>query len=194
MAPILPTGARGRALALAITVLAAALLWLGAAVPLRDWYDARQQRLDALLAKADRMHALAAALPALRRRAAARVTAPEQAGLVAGATDALAAASLQSALEAMAQQAGTSLGSTETLPASPAPGGMRAIRVRASVRAPWPAFLALLRRIDESPVRMVADDLHLHALLPPPHDGDLAVEASFAVTAFRNAAGHGAGR
>lgn len=183
----LPTGVRGQALAAALTVLALAALWLGMAVPLQGWFAARQERLEEMQARTQRMESLVASLPALRRRAEAAAAEPARTGLVEGATDALAAAALQAALEAMAQRAGTSLASTETLAAAPA-GGVRAIGVRATVRAPWPQFVALLRQIEEAPTRMVVDDLHLQSVLPVPRNDDVPMEASFAVTAFRAAA------
>ena len=65
----LPDGRRGQALALAMTVCAALLVWLGIVGPAQDWFADREERLSHQHAYARRAAALVATLPALRHEA-----------------------------------------------------------------------------------------------------------------------------
>ncbi len=179
----LPEGRAGQGLALLLTLAAAALLWFGVVAPGRQWYAARAERLAELTVTGQHMAALAAVLPDLRRRAAAAPPADE-AWLLHDTSDALAAATLQARLEALAATAGANVASTETLPAAAA-GTLRAVAVRATVSAPFPALIGLLRGMEDGTPAMVVDDLRLRPLQPIAAGADVRLEASFAVTAFR---------
>src|ERR1700731_1141846 len=109
MALGLPTGTRGKALALAMTLLAVAAIWLGIVAPILGWYDDRAELLRRETAMARRMMSLVATLPGLRLEAsrvngAAPVDggdadADMRAALLTGASDPLAAAALQQRVE-----------------------------------------------------------------------------------------------
>ncbi len=178
----LPEGARGRALALGCTVLAAALVWLGVAAPLVDWYMARADLLEQRRAIAARMATLAATRPALER-ALATPTVHASRALADSATDALASAALQQLVADMAARAKVDIGSVETLAGEPA-GAYRRIRLHLSVHAALPPLVHLLTAIEQSDLSMLIDDLEIH---PPDGRGDVAaiLDARFTVIAFR---------
>lgn len=191
MATSLPEGPRGRALALGMTVIAAIILWLGALAPIWDWYDDRADTLRRQIALGWRMAALIDTLPALRKAVEeSRGEATPSSAVLAGATDALAAAALQQKLDAMAIAAGLRIGSAEILPAQPA-GEFRSIAVRITVTAPWRAMVALLRAMAESDVPLVTDDLQVRAQPGNNRDPDLLVDVGFTVTGYRFAKADG---
>ncbi len=178
----LPTGRRGQMLALALTLLAALILWRGIAGPLVDLYAARAEALTARMAMAAHMQAIAAQLPALRR-AAAGTAAP---ALLDGATDALAAARLQELVGGLAGAAGLTPTSLETLP-SEQRGAFRRVGIRISLAAPWPRLVGLLGAIERVHPRMLLDDLELRGVPARSHEESVPVSASFAIYAFREA-------
>lgn len=183
----LPTGRRGQALALGMSLLAAAAAWSGIAAPLLDGFQDRADRLRRQQALVQRMEALAATLPALREQAARAVAAGRQSGaMLPGASDPLAAAALQQALDEQAAAAGVRIASEEILP-SQASGAFRAIAVRVSATAPYRSLVALLLALARAEIPMIADDLALRGPPPNARDPALPVTASFTVTAYRPA-------
>jgi len=183
----LPTGPRGRLLALAITLLALALLWFGAVSPLLDWYAGREEALRDRAAYAARLEALATTLPALQRQAAQAATAGKTEVLVlAGADDAIAGAALQGQVESMAHDAGATLASVETLPVEQV-GRYRRIGVGISVNAPWAVLVRLIRAVEQATPPMFVDNLQIESdtngqMADPP------LQASLSVLAFRTGA------
>jgi general secretion pathway protein M len=181
----LPDGPRGRALAAGVTLAGVALLWPALAAPLLDWHAGRQETLQRQAMLMARMEDLAAALPALRREAAAARAAPGRAAAaLEGGSDAVAAAALEQSLDELAAGTGLRIGSAETLPAEPA-GAWQAITIRVTVTASWPPLVRLLEAIAAAPTAMVVDNLQLR---PPPRssrDPDWPIDAGFNVTAWR---------
>lgn len=180
----LPTGRRGQALAVAMTLTVLATLWLGVAAPLAGWYAENGQALAERQALAAHMQAVAALLPVLRRTAATPSRAA--ATLLPGGSDALAAAALQEAVNRLAGGAGVGLTSLETLPAV-ARGGLRRVGLRVALTAPWPQLVALLLAIHRAEPRMLLDDVELRGLPARSHTESVSVDAGFAVYAFRPA-------
>lgn len=189
----LPTGRAGQALAIGLTLVAAFLLWQAIAVPLIDWYAARAETVGRERAVAARMEALAASLPVLRREAArVRAAGPPASTLLAGGSDAIAAASLQGRIQDMASSAGTALSSTEALPARQQ-GAYRRISLRISFNATLPVLVQLLQSLDGSTPRMLVDDLQLHTspiIVAQNKGGSPPLDTTMTVIGFR--AGHGA--
>lgn len=182
MTATLPTGRRGQVLALAITVTAAASLWLGVAAPLADWYAARAQAFTEQAVLAAHMQAIAAMLPALRRAAPA---APRGAGaFLTGRSDALAAAELQARVNRLAAGVGVTPTSLETLPAV-SRGGHRRVGLRVALTAPWPKLVDLLLAMRAARPRMLLDDVEFRGLPAQSRTGSPPVDAGFAVYAFR---------
>ncbi len=182
----LPTGRRGRLLALGLTFTVLGALWVGVAAPLIEWHALRSEQVQARRALARRMAEIAETLPELRdqaRLAAASGRASGEATLD-GASDAIAAAALQGRLQEMAARAGAPLTSAEALPGEAA-GAWRRVGVRVSVNAPWPAVVRLLQAVGTASPRMLVDDLQLRA---PPlllRTGTRPMDAGFTVFAFR---------
>lgn len=196
MALALPTGPRGQALALGIAVCALAAVWVGVVTPVWSWYDDRSDLLRRQTAMARRMALLVAGLPALQEEAARVTGAPATVGggpdanapiaLLAGATDPLAAASLQQRIEVFATQTGVHVGSEEILPGR-TDGDLRAISVRLTMTAPYRSLVALMLTLARSDMPMVVDELLLRGPPSRPDDVDLPVDTSLTATAWRAA-------
>lgn len=188
----LPTGRAGRTLAAGLTVLALTLLWLGVVAPALAWYAERGERLAGRTALAARMQALADNLPALQQQAA-RLTASGPAGqaLLGGATDAIAGATLQEAVQDIATRAGVTVSSAEVLPAEPI-GRYRRIGLKVTLSAPWPLTTALLAAIAQSVPQMMVADLTMQRSVGVSAAESRPVQAAFTVFAMQ--AGPGAGQ
>jgi general secretion pathway protein M len=179
----LPTGRDGRILAGLLALLAVAAVWLGVVMPVLDWYDGRAAALLQLRQKAARETALIAALPALKKAAAAASQTPSRAVLT-GSTDAIAGAALQEQVQAMASAASAQLTSIETLPAEQE-GAYRRIGVRVELNAQLPVVVALLKSIEEAEPSMLVDDVHLTGTPVMAQNAQLPLDSSFTVYAFR---------
>lgn len=197
MALALPTGARGGALALAMTVVAAAAIWVGVVNPIWTWYDERAEQLRRETALAHRMASLVEALPALRQQVAllngtgdttpTGTAATDRAdALLPGATDPLAAAALQQRIEELAAGAGARVGSEEILPVQAA-GDLRAISVRVTLNAPYHSLAAFLLALAQSDTPMVVDELMMRGPAVKADDDDPPVDTNLTVTSYRTA-------
>jgi general secretion pathway protein M len=181
----LPEGPAGQALAVALALLAALLLWFGLMTPLFGWYASQSDALAAAQLEAAHLQALRDSLPALRRQIAA--DAARQAGadiLLAGDSDAIAGANLQASLNNLAADAGTSLDSAEMVAAQQT-GALRRIGVAVSLSATWPVLVAYLAAIEAASPRMIVDDLSVSADSTPDNSQDVTLQASFTVSAVR---------
>jgi general secretion pathway protein M len=178
----LPDGLRGRVLAIVLTVTVLAALWFGVAQPLIDWHAEQAEALDSRRALAGRMASLVETLPAMRQEAAAARPAPV--ALLEGATDAIAGAAMQGAVQALARTAGASLASIETLPAEPR-GAWRRIGLRVSLTASWPVLVELMRAIEQGSPGMLIDELQLRGPPVLARSPGAPVQASFTILAFR---------
>jgi len=185
----LPEGRAGQALAIAVTIIVAAAIWLGVVMPLLGWYAGQSDALTTAQLEAAHLQALQASLPELRRRIAETAIQSSAAEvLLQGGSDAIAGANLQAALNTLATQAGASLDSTESVPAE-ASGGLRRIGVAVSLTATWPTLVAFLTAIDLASPRMIVSDLTVSADSEPDSRQDVSLQASFTVAAFRAGAG-----
>ena len=188
----LPHGPAGRLLASGISVALLLVLAFGVIAPGWDWYRERVELRDQREAFARRMTALVAGLPGQRAAFAERNRGAPPA-LLAGATDAIAAATLLSQVQEIARQSQAGIGSIETLPSEAVPGttgagALRRVGVRVSVDARWDALIALLATCAAATPRMVLDDLRVAAVAAP--GGEPArFDATFNVIALRAAAG-----
>jgi hypothetical protein len=187
MAMTLPEGPRGRAMALGVTAVLLAAAWLAVAQPLLDAYADRSDVLERRGALASRMADLAGSLPELQRAAEAQTSdaAPTSATLE-GASDSLAAASLQGLVEGMANTAGAHVTSTEALPAEQV-GGYRRIALRLTVDASWPVLVRMLQAVERAAPRMFVDELQIHAQPAAEKLREPPLDISFLVLAFRAA-------
>lgn len=181
----LPTGRRGRALAVASGVLVLLLLWFGIASPILGWYSERGEALAQRDMLARRMAHLASHLPALEHEAAGlRAGGPAPDALLPGQSDAVAAAALQELVHALASHAGTVLLSVEILPAEQI-GQFRRIGLRLSLQADLPHFVGLIRLLDQARPRILVSDLEVqrHQFFVPATPADL--DTKFTAYALR---------
>jgi hypothetical protein len=192
----LPTGARGRALALAVTVLGVAAVWAGVVSPLWDWYDDRSELLRRQHAMVRRTTSLVETLPALQREASRlNATATTEGGgpdadipavLLPGTSDPLAAAFLQQRIEELAAKAGVRVGSEEILPGQ-AERDLRAISVRLTMTGPFRSVVALLLALAQNETPMVVDELLMRGAPGKADADDPPVDANLTVTSYRPA-------
>jgi general secretion pathway protein M len=188
----LPDGVRGRILALGLLAVLLALLWTAVISPLFDWYAARAETIAERRGILAHATGLAETLPALRQAAGRVGAGPPKTALLDGKSDAIAAAGLQGMVQDMAATAGISLASAETLPGEPC-GSYRRIGVRIAFVADWPVFVVLLQAIETNRIRLLVDDLQLHAVAQVGPNGPIAasprIDTSLIVLGFRTAPG-----
>ncbi len=183
----LPTGAKGRTLALGITALLAALLWLGIVAPLIDLYQEREESLAQMSTRLARMTRLARELPVLKAKANALAAQPEPvAQTMSAPSDAVGAASLQNIVQDLAGKAGASLTSIEIIPAEPA-GEYRKLGLRLSTTVSWSVLIAMFNAIETSTPPILLDDLQIHGSALASEGEAQMLDASFVVYAFRSA-------
>jgi len=189
MALTLPEGPRGRALALALTALVLAALWLGVGQPLVQAYANGADELERRSLLASRMAGVAGSLADMQHELAARRTAdrmPANATLE-GKSDALAGAKLQSLVESMSNSAGGHLSSIDVLPAQQV-GAYRRIALKLTVDAHWTVLMRLLQAIERASPSMFIDDLQIRAGPTAAKAGEPPLYITFTVQAFRAAA------
>jgi general secretion pathway protein M len=179
----LPTGQRGRLLALGITFAVLIILWFGAVSPLLDLYADRTLELEQRRNIAAHMENLAAQLPDLTQRAASK-TGPAPTLVLQGSSDAVAGATLQNMVQDMATAKGANLVSVESLPAETA-GAYRRIGLKLSMNAPWPVLVALLQSVEQATPPMLVDDLQIHGSPIAILNRAAGLEAGFTIYSFR---------
>lgn len=182
----LPSGPRGRVLAVGLTLAVLGLVWLGAMAPLLAWrMDLADTRVRSEILD-QRMAAVAATRPSLQAAdARAAVEAPAGQALIEGATDAVAAALVQEQVQDMARKAGVVIGSAEALPAEPV-GRYRRIGLRVAVTGGLPVLTQFLQAIGHATPRLLVDDLQMQRS-PVVFGGEKPLQASFVVFGLRNA-------
>jgi general secretion pathway protein M len=186
-ASALPTGLRGRLLALALAFLAIAAVYLLIAAPLLNLYAQREARLEQEGMLVPHLEAAAAALPTLRARLAALRTAARTSKVTLdGASDAIASANLEGRIEGLAGKAGVTIGSTESLPVATM-GGYRRIGLRLVLSGPYENLINLLAAIEAAAPPLIVDDLQIHGVLQRPGMPQRGVlDAALDVYGFRS--------
>jgi len=105
---------------------------------------------------------------------------------LAGASDALAAATLQSRLEELAATAGVAIASTESLPAETA-GDYRRIGLRMAISGGYDGIVRLLSAIDAATPPLAVDSLQIHGNARVASSRETAqLDAAYIVYGFRN--------
>ena len=164
----MPSGRRGRILAVTVVLVVLAGLYLVVAAPLLELYAERA----AVLAKGQtllpRLHAAADELPGLRAQVEQlRAAAGTRKLTLEGASDAIAAAALQSRIEELAASVGATIGSTESLPAE-SRSDYRKIGLRYVLSGPYATLVRLLAKLEAATPPLVIDNLHIHGVLRRP--------------------------
>jgi Tfp pilus assembly protein PilO len=166
------------------------VLWLAIALPLINLYAARAQEISDRAALLRRQLALVAELPAFEQAAQrAGGAAPVGDTFLAGPTDAIAGATLEQSVQAMASRGGAALASAETL-APKAEGHYQRIQLRVTVTGDWSEIIALLQAVTTSRPVMLVDDLQV-AGVQTVQAGAPPINAVFTVIAFRDATAPG---
>jgi general secretion pathway protein M len=187
----MPTGRRGRLLALSLMLLVLGGIYFLAVAPLVDLYRGREADLENGRMVLPHLQAAAAALPALRAQVAElRAAARTRKVTLDGASDAIASANLQSRIEGFAVSAGATIGSTESLPAETA-DGYRRIGLRFALNGPYDTLVKLLAKIEEAAPPLIVDNLQVHGVLrrpglPPGPGSEFALDAGLDVYGFRS--------
>ena len=139
--------------------------YLVVVAPVLDLYSEREATLAQQRMLEPRLRATAAEVPVLRARLAKlREAASTRKITLDGASDAIAAANLQSRIEELAASAGVAISSTEGLPAEPR-GLHRRIGLRLAISGPYESIVKLLAAIETSTPPLVLDNLQIHATL-----------------------------
>jgi general secretion pathway protein M len=164
----LPTGRRGQALAVGLLLLLLGCLYLVAVAPLVSLYQQRATALEDGRVLLPHLEAVAAELPSLRARLnELKSAARTRKVTLDGASDALASASLQSRIEALAASVGATIGSTESLPVEAAQG-YRRIGLRFVLSGPYETLVRLLARVQQATPPLVVDNVQFHGMLRRP--------------------------
>ena len=182
----LPTGRQGQVLALALTAVVLGTAWLGAVMPLLDWYADRSVYLAQQRVLGARMAIVAATAPALQQQLTDAGASVPPSAVFEGATDAIAGASLQQTVQDLAARAGATVLSAEMLPTAAA-GAYQRIGIHVQISASWPVLVPLLDSILAGTPRMAVDDLTLRETLNLGKADSHPMEAGFTIIAFHAA-------
>ncbi len=182
----MPTGRTGQLLALAILCLVLGGVYLLLVSPILDLYSQREATLADRRMLAPRLSAAAAELPELRvRLAELQAAATTRKIALDGASDAIAAANLQSRIEELATSAGATIGSTEGLAAENR-GGYRRIGLRLAITGDYDAIVKLLGAIETAAPPLILSNLQFHGVLRPTGQAQSSrLDAGFEVYGFR---------
>jgi general secretion pathway protein M len=160
----MPTGVRGRILALSLLCALIGLVYVALVIPLTNLYRSGEAALADRRLLVPKLEQLAAEVPSLRARLAALQnsgTGDEVA--LDGASDALASANLQSRLEQLAAANGVTIASTEAIAAEDR-GPYRRIGLRVAVNGNYEAVVKLLAAIEEAKPPLIPANLQIHGL------------------------------
>lgn len=164
----MPSGRRGRILAVTLVLVVLAGLYLVVAAPLLELYAERAAVLEKGQTLLPRLHAAADELPGLRAQVEQlRAAAGTRKLTLEGASDAIAAAALQSRIEELAASVGATIGSTESLPAE-SRSDYRKISLRYVLSGPYATLVRLLAKLEAATPPLVIDNLHIHGVLRRP--------------------------
>jgi hypothetical protein len=183
----MPTGYRGRLLALLLLLVVLGGAYLVVAAPLLELYAGREATVENKRMLVPRLKAAADELPGLRAQIAQlRATAGANKVTLDGSSDAIAAANLQSHIEELATSVGVTIGSTESLPVE-VRGGYRRIGLRYTLSGPYESLVKLIAKLEAATPPLVIDTLHIHGVLRRPGTPAAgALDAGLDVYGFRN--------
>jgi len=184
----MPTDRKGRFLALGLLAIALAGVYLLVVSPLLDLYAQRTTAIENRLMLLPRLHAAADELPDLRARVEQlRAGAGTRNLTLEGASDAIAAAALQSRIEGLAASVGATIGSTESLPPE-ARSNYRRIGLRYVLSGTYETLIRFLAKLEAATPPLVIDNLHIHGVLRRPGTPMAAgLDAGLDVYGYRDA-------
>ncbi len=184
----LSDGQSGRLLAFGIPILALLALYYLLVLPLEDVYATVADGLQERAQLAARYEALAEQLPKLKE--ADRQWRGHSGGelLLAGGSDALAQANLQTMLKQVVEDAGTKLTSAEFLPVRPEEN-FRRIGIRMAFSGDLKMLTAVLRGIETARPCLFAGDFDVHTGGPVDDEGTDSETLSVSLDVFGFRAG-----
>jgi general secretion pathway protein M len=184
----LPTGRRGQLLALSLLFIVLGGVYLLVISPVLNFYADQAAALENRRMLLPRLQAAADELPALRTRVEQlRAAAGTRKITLEGASDALAAAALQSRIEELAASVGATIGSTESLPVETR-SGYRRIGLRYVLSGPYETLVKFLAKLESATPPLVIDNLHIHGVLRRPGTPAAAgLDAGLDVYGYREA-------
>jgi len=140
--------------------------------------------------QAAHLKALADSLP--RLRASLNESLPAPVMTLTGGTDAVAAASLQGAIQDMVKAVGAGLGSIEIMPSEGGSEGLRRVGLKVTLSGDLKTVTRLLLAIDQASPPILVDELQIHGNAvqgasngAQPSADDQRLDVSFAVYGFR---------
>src|SRR5437660_6962523 len=183
----MPTGRRGRLLALSLLLVALGSVYLLVVSPLLGLYAERAAVVENRSMLLPRLRGAADELPILRARVEQlRVAAGTRKITLEGASDAIAAAALQSRIEELAASVGATIGSTESL-APESRSGYRRIGLRYVLSGSYETLIQFLAKLEAATPPLVIDNLHIHGVLRRPGAPAAAgLDAGLDVYGFRD--------
>lgn len=157
----LPEGIVGKALALSLCVVLLGLMYVVAIQPLLALYADGSQRLQERVALADRLDASAHDLARLRAAAARwREKSSSSDFMFPAASDAVAAATLQSTVQGLITQDGGVLSSAEILPPQ-TQDNFRRVAIRVSFTGDLPVLTSVLSGAERARPAIFVDNLEI---------------------------------
>jgi hypothetical protein len=174
-------------LALLLLFVALGGAYLVVASPLLSLYSERAALLENQRMLLPRLRAAADELPMLRARVEQlRSAAGTRKITLEGASDAIAAATLQSRIEELAASVGATIGSTESLPVE-VRSGYRRIGLRYVLSGSYETLVRFLAKLEAATPPLVIDNLHIHGVLRRPGTPAAAgLDAGLDVYAYRD--------
>lgn len=184
----LPEGRSGKALAIAICGVLLAFLQLAVVAPLASLYADMQGERQTLEMQRAHLLGVESEVPRLRATVADMKRRSSETGLtLSEASDAVAAASLQAKLQALATADGGEITSVENLAAKPQ-DGFRRIGVRVVIAGDLGALTSILQALSAARPPLFVDNLEIHNNgMPSRQDQASApiLNSSFDVYGFR---------
>jgi general secretion pathway protein M len=181
----LPEGHAGKAAALAILALVVAAIYFAILSPVLAFYDSNAERLEQRRELVRRDKRAADDLPRLRSLAKQRGANPRGADLLlAGASDAVAAAALQSNLKDMVEEVGAKITSAATLPPE-SEGAFRRVGVRVAFSGDLQLLTTVLLGIEASHPVLSVGNLELHVAGDSEGDDDPSLAIALDVFGYR---------
>jgi len=170
-----------------LLLTALAVVYFLVAAPLLGLYADRAALLEDRRMLLPRLRATAEELPTLRARVEQlRAAAGTRKITLEGASDAIAAANLQSRIEELAASVGATIGSTESLPVE-VRSSYRRIGLRYVLSGSYETLVKFLAKLESATPPLVIDNLHIHGVLRRPGTPAAAgLDAGLDVYAYRD--------
>jgi len=178
----LPDGTRGKVLAVAILITAAATIYFAVISPVLAFYDANAQALEQRHELLRRYRSAVAELPSLRMQQKQSGTAAnDRQLLLSGDSDAITLAALQARLKDVVESNGAEIASASALPADTT-GLLRRVGVRVAFSGDLEALTTILLQIHSARPMLSVANLELRVDNKPNDSGRGVEDPDLAAT------------